>query len=530
MEQLTLGWVLLASTLFGTAATGSRRDVRGITEEVMDMAWDSFDDQYQNCSRMMEEKLKTVNRTEFQNKTYADTWRRAAERWQNQWGNSNPQVLPQEQAVAVLAYTHRADLYKQFNTLVREGGRSREHYLESFPFKTLHFLLTEAVHALQKTQSPKCNSVYRGIKDIRFTAQLQQTVRFGQFTSTSRQKMVAESFGQDTFFIVYTCYGVPIKHFSFFPTEDEVLIPPYEVFRVTKFTRDRRGNVIHLRSHGVRSNYNCALVNATGSRRDVRAITEEVMDMAWDSFDDQYQGCSHMMEEKLKTVNRTEFQNKTYADTWRRAAERWQKQWGNSNPQVLPQEQAVAVLAYTHRADLYKQFNTLVREGGRSREHYLESFPFKTLHFLLTEAVHTLQKTQSPKCNSVYRGIKDIRFTAQLQQTVRFGQFTSTSRQKMVAESFGQDTFFFVYTCYGVPIKHFSFFPTEDEVLIPPYEVFRVTKFNRDRRGNVIHLRSHGVRSNYNCALLKGTSSPREPPHLWSLLLAASALAAVGRL
>ncbi|XP_068534660.1 erythroblast NAD(P)(+)--arginine ADP-ribosyltransferase-like isoform X5 [Anas acuta] len=269
---------------------------------------------------------------------------------------------------------------------------------------------------------------------------------------------------------------------------------------------------------------------ATGSRRDVRAITEEVMDMAWDSFDDQYQGCSHMMEEKLKTVNRTEFQNKTYADTWRRAAERWQKQWGNSNPQVLPQEQAVAVLAYTHRADLYKQFNTLVREGGRSREHYLESFPFKTLHFLLTEAVHTLQKTQSPKCNSVYRGIKDIRFTAQLQQTVRFGQFTSTSRQKMVAESFGQDTFFFVYTCYGVPIKHFSFFPTEDEVLIPPYEVFRVTKFNRDRRGNVIHLRSHGVRSNYNCALLKGTSSPREPPHLWSLLLAASALAAVGRL
>uniref|UniRef100_A0A8B9SM14 NAD(P)(+)--arginine ADP-ribosyltransferase n=1 Tax=Anas platyrhynchos TaxID=8839 RepID=A0A8B9SM14_ANAPL len=267
MEHLGLGWVLLASILFGTAATGSRRDVRAVTEKVMDMARYSFDDQYQGCSRMMEEKLKTVNCTEFQNKTYADTWGKAAEHWQKQWGNSNrPQVLPQEQAVAVLAYTHRGNLYKQFNTLVREGGRSREHYLESFPFKTLHFLLTEAVHTLQKTQSPKCNRVYRGTTD-RFTAQLHQTVRFGQFTSTSLQKEVAESFGQDTFFIVYTCYGVPIKHFSFYPYEKEVLIPPYEVFRVTKFTRDRRGNVIHLRSHGVRSNYNCALVNGKGSQQ-----------------------------------------------------------------------------------------------------------------------------------------------------------------------------------------------------------------------------------------------------------------------
>uniref|UniRef100_A0A8B9SM97 NAD(P)(+)--arginine ADP-ribosyltransferase n=1 Tax=Anas platyrhynchos TaxID=8839 RepID=A0A8B9SM97_ANAPL len=232
---------------------------------------------------------------------------------------------------------------------------------------------------------------------------------------------------------------------------------------------------------------------------------QNVMDMAQDSFDDQYQGCRTEMEEKLKTVNRTEFQNKNYADTWRRAAEYWQNQWGNSNnPQVLQQEQAVAVLAYTDREYLYSQFNTLVREGGRSHEHYLESFHFKTLHFLLTEAVHTLQKTQNTECYNVYRGIEDIRFTAQLQQTVRFGQFTSTSRQKKVAEYFGQDTFFIVYTCYGVSIKSFSFYPREDEVLIPPYEVFEVTNFTRDRDGNFIHLRSHGVRSNYNCALLKG--------------------------
>eukprot|EP00075_Anas_platyrhynchos_P031896 XP_027321149.1 erythroblast NAD(P)(+)--arginine ADP-ribosyltransferase isoform X1 [Anas platyrhynchos] len=280
---------------------------------------------------------------------------------------------------------------------------------------------------------------------------------------------------------------------------------------------------------------------ATGSRRDVRAITEKVMDMAQDSFDDQYKDCRTEMEEKLKTVNRTEFQNKAYADTWRRAAKHWQKQWGNSNrPQVLPQEQAVAVLAYTDKGDLSKQLNTAMLEGGRSREHYLESFPFKTLHFLLTEALHTLQKTQSPKCNSVYRGTTD-RFTAQLKETVRFGQFTSTSLQKEVAESFGQDTFFFVNTCYGVSIRSFSFDPKQEEVLIPPYEVFKVTNVIHHTEGTHIHLDSHSTHSNYKCALLNekrckaqpcvfsaGTSSPREPPHLWSLLLAAAALAAVG--
>uniref|UniRef100_A0A8B9TJH9 NAD(P)(+)--arginine ADP-ribosyltransferase n=1 Tax=Anas platyrhynchos TaxID=8839 RepID=A0A8B9TJH9_ANAPL len=254
MEQLALGWVLLASTLFGTAATGSRRDVRAITEKVMDMAWDSFDDQYQGCSLMMEEKLKTVNRTEFQNKTYADTWRRAAEHWQNQWGNSNrPQVLPQEQAVAVLAYTDGGHLYKQFNTLVREGGRSRERYLQHFPFKTLHFFLTEAVHTLQKTQSPKCNSVYRGIKGIRFTAQLNQTVRFGQFASASFNKNIAQEFGQDTLFLVNTCYGVSIRSFSFYPEQEEVLIPPYEVFKVTNVIHHTDGTHIHLDSHSTRS-------------------------------------------------------------------------------------------------------------------------------------------------------------------------------------------------------------------------------------------------------------------------------------
>uniref|UniRef100_A0A8B9QXJ9 NAD(P)(+)--arginine ADP-ribosyltransferase n=1 Tax=Anas platyrhynchos TaxID=8839 RepID=A0A8B9QXJ9_ANAPL len=240
-------------------------NVRAITEKVMDMAWDSFDDQYQDCSREMEKELEKLYSTEFQNKVYADTWKNASKHWQSQWGNSNnQQVLPQEQAVAVLAYTDIGNLSKQLNDAMLEGGRSRDYYLQSFPFKTLHFLLTEALHTLQKTQSPKCNRVYRGVNGTRFTAQLNHAVRFGHFASASSQENEARKFGNDTFFIVDTCYGVSIKNFSFRPKQEEVLIPPYEVFKVTKVTSNSRTSTIHLKSQGMCSTNNCTLVKGKG--------------------------------------------------------------------------------------------------------------------------------------------------------------------------------------------------------------------------------------------------------------------------
>nr|XP_038034743.1 erythroblast NAD(P)(+)--arginine ADP-ribosyltransferase-like isoform X2 [Anas platyrhynchos]XP_038034744.1 erythroblast NAD(P)(+)--arginine ADP-ribosyltransferase-like isoform X2 [Anas platyrhynchos] len=269
------------------------------------------------------------------------------------------------------------------------------------------------------------------------------------------------------------------------------------------------------------------LATRSTCKQEPGCIREEAMDMAQNSFDDRYQDCRCEMKEELKKVNRTEFKNRLYADTWKEANETWQN---STDLQVLRWEYAVAVLAYTADTGLHCEFNEAVCEGGRSRRYYLQSFHFKTLHFLLTEALHTLRKAQGHRCYHVYRGVRGIRFTAQLHQTVRFGRFASTSLQKNATERFGQDTLFFVYTCYGVPIWNFSFFPEEKEVLIPPYEVFKVTDVTHYPKETHIHLRSHGVRSTYNCALLNGTSSPREPPHLWSLLLAAAALAAVGRL
>ncbi|NXL54148.1 NARE ribosyltransferase, partial [Podilymbus podiceps] len=280
-------------------------------------------------------------------------------------------------------------------------------------------------------------------------------------------------------------------------------------------------------------------------QQDLNPVQEVVLDMSPTSFDDQYQGCSRMMEEELQELNRTEFaHNSNYAKAWTLAAAEWRNRRGRvPQPWVLRPEQAVALLAYTLEGPLYEAFNAAVREAGRSREKYLGDFHFKVLHFLLTEALRALRDAQPRRCYHVYRGVRGIRFTAQHRQSIRFSHFTSTSTQKESTQRFGHDTVFSVQTCYGVPIRNFSFFPEEEEVLIPPFESFEVTNVTRVGDRALIQLRSQAARSTYNCELVKerrcksqpcifsaGRSIPGDPPHLWGLLLAATALAATGSL
>ncbi|KAM6144693.1 LOW QUALITY PROTEIN: erythroblast NAD(P)(+)--arginine ADP-ribosyltransferase-like [Phoenicopterus ruber ruber] len=277
-------------------------------------------------------------------------------------------------------------------------------------------------------------------------------------------------------------------------------------------------------------------------RRGLNPIKEVALDRAPSSFDDQYQGCSRLMEQELQELNRTEFANNSvYAKAWTLAAAEWQSRQGRvPQPRVLRPEQAVALLAYTMESPLYEAFNAAVREAGRSREEYLGAFHFKALHFLLTQALQA-PDAQRRRCHRVYRGVRGIHFTARHRQSIRFGRFTSTSLRKESTWPFGHDTFFSVETCYGVPIGVYSFYPEEEEVLIPPFESFEVTNITRDGDRALIQLRSQAASSTYNCELVKekrcrtqpcvfsaGRSVPGDPPHLWGLLLAATALAAAG--
>ncbi|NXJ72525.1 NARE ribosyltransferase, partial [Rostratula benghalensis] len=259
MEHLVMGLVLVASTL----AAGNPlilRDLELINVIRMDMVPTSFDDQYRGCSPKMEQELGKLNHTEFtSNSIYADYWKKAALEWQKKGNHAQkPPALRREHAVAIMAFSLPGRLYKSFNAAVRQAGLSRSVYLDKFPFKVLHFLLTQAVSILRDSQPHRCYTVYRGVRGTRFTARHQDVVRFGQFTSSSLKMEVAAKFGRDTFFSVYTCYGVPIWNYSYYPTEYEVLIPPYETFKVTNIKFDGKGTLIELRSMGTFSRYNCA--------------------------------------------------------------------------------------------------------------------------------------------------------------------------------------------------------------------------------------------------------------------------------
>uniref|UniRef100_A0A8V5GPM2 NAD(P)(+)--arginine ADP-ribosyltransferase n=1 Tax=Melopsittacus undulatus TaxID=13146 RepID=A0A8V5GPM2_MELUD len=208
------------------------------------------------------------------------------------------------------------------------------------------------------------------------------------------------------------------------------------------------------------------------------------MDMAPDAFDDRYEGCERRMELELPELNRTEFStNSVYAEGWSRAARAWQQSRVPQPPGLRP-EHAVALMA------------------GRSGHRYRHTFPFKALHFLLSQALSTLQSTQR-RCHR--HG-----------QRVRFGHFTSASLNNgsgFICGTFGCDTLFTVHTCWGALIRDFSLYSMEEEILIPPSEVFQVTSAVLTGHRSLIQLQSQGINSTYNCELLRGAD-----PMGWGVL------------
>ncbi|NXM87816.1 NARE ribosyltransferase, partial [Oenanthe oenanthe] len=205
------------------------------------------------------------------------------------------------------------------------------------------------------------------------------------------------------------------------------------------------------------------------------AITEKPLDMAPDSFDDQYKGCGPAMKAELSALNHSEFQNNSFfAKTWPEAVGKWQNMGSPVSP-LSSSAQAIAIMAYTMN-NLHGEFNKEVSVAGRSPQEYRENFHFKTLHFLLTDALATLRAAQKEQgCYCVFRGVDDYKFNAKVGDIVRFGRFASSTLCTNVIEQFGTTTVFKVQTCHGASIQEFSEYPKEKEVLIPPFEKFKVT-------------------------------------------------------
>ncbi|XP_033472398.2 ecto-ADP-ribosyltransferase 5-like [Epinephelus lanceolatus] len=236
------------------------------------------------------------------------------------------------------------------------------------------------------------------------------------------------------------------------------------------------------------------------------------LDMAPNSVDDMYQGCKDKMYQKLQEYLANEKNtNPTFKRAWESSEQWYNKKFKKSKP-ALGKDRLVAIYCYTFKDNkVYLDFNTAVRTQA---PQYKTTFGYHALHFLLTDAIQTLKGEEKlPQgedgCVTVYRRV-DKTFDQVVNTQLRLGSFTSTSMGQYANKYFGDKTCFEIYTCFGADVSMYSPYPEEREVLIPPYEVFKVVGVKKRSQYKDLpceveyKLRSTKTFvSNLNCALIK---------------------------
>lgn len=167
---------------------------------------------------------------------FAQTWDAAVMYRRNTTRLRNIQVpdgLREEHVLAVIAYTVHSGLFSKFNEALRQYGTCDSLYAKMFPFKSFHYLLSIALERLGKTSTAEPATTYRGMQR-QVEAQPGDYMKFGYFASSSLKSNIARMFGNKTLLIIRSRMGVNIAKYSAFEGEEEVLIPPYEVFNITE--------------------------------------------------------------------------------------------------------------------------------------------------------------------------------------------------------------------------------------------------------------------------------------------------------
>uniref|UniRef100_A0A671K3D0 NAD(P)(+)--arginine ADP-ribosyltransferase n=1 Tax=Sinocyclocheilus anshuiensis TaxID=1608454 RepID=A0A671K3D0_9TELE len=227
------------------------------------------------------------------------------------------------------------------------------------------------------------------------------------------------------------------------------------------------------------------------------------LDMAPNSVDDQYDGCTRKMAHLVETIylkKELNISRSNFKVAWQEGETNFKKPENN-----LTRNHSIAIYVYTGDK-VFRDFNNDTRYGKQNYTN--ETYKWYSLNFLLTDAIQILKRTQN-RCYDTYRGTKCKCSLNVLSNKVRFGSFTSSTYNQNRAKFFGNVSCFEIHTCEGANITKYSKLSREQEVLIPPYEVFNVTAVkNRTDQPDlwcetVYTLKSSGNISDLNCALFK---------------------------
>ncbi|XP_059817279.1 erythroblast NAD(P)(+)--arginine ADP-ribosyltransferase-like [Hypanus sabinus] len=162
-----------------------------------------------------------------------------------------PDGLRREHLLAVYAYTDSVSnkFYEEFNNAVRMDGADDSVYAAKFPFKSVHYLLSVAVARLREIAGKAPGTTYRGITRPVILPKEPKMI-FGSFTSSSLDRSIAKKYGDQTFFEIKSQFGVAIHQYSRKPAEQEVLIPPFEEFEITRSLNSKGKDTVFLKGVG----------------------------------------------------------------------------------------------------------------------------------------------------------------------------------------------------------------------------------------------------------------------------------------
>ncbi|XP_072132417.1 GPI-linked NAD(P)(+)--arginine ADP-ribosyltransferase 1-like [Mobula birostris] len=190
-----------------------------------------------------------------------------------------PRGLREEHVVAIIAYTRETPFYSQFNAAVRMYGANDSVYAEKFAFKSFQYLLSVAIERLREVLGKTPQPTYRKMQKECY-GEVRSRMKFGYFASSSR-KQGSGAFGNKTRFTIFSQYGAQIENYSSFPGEEEVLIPPYEAFKITSYEPRTDGVDISLETDGEAGTRVRVERGSEGEMRVLRCEGTAIFPMAW---------------------------------------------------------------------------------------------------------------------------------------------------------------------------------------------------------------------------------------------------------
>ncbi|XP_005454808.1 ecto-ADP-ribosyltransferase 4-like [Oreochromis niloticus] len=180
---------------------------------------------------------------------------------------------------------------------------------------------------------------------------------------------------------------------------------------------------------------------------------------------------------------------KNFSEAWRNAKQH------NRKPQHKHLEKDHSASLYMYTKSILQPVNLNFKSANRTGKPK-ETFESRSLYSFLTEGIQILKHNQVTCVRTHFKAETLLHLNISNKQ-VRFSTFMLGSDEWNFARNI---SCFEVHTCFGADITYYSALKQNNQVLIPPYEIFKVTDIQTETKECRI---SYRLTSNMNCVYSK---------------------------